>query len=57
MAFTPDCLLRMVSISSGVRPSFFIIKVTTEGSTPPERVPIIKPSNGVKPMEVSTTLP
>ena len=33
------------------------MNVTTDGSTPPERVPIIKPSRGVKPIDVSITLP
>ena len=30
---------------------------STAGSTSPERVPISTPSSGVRPMEVSTTLP
>ena len=33
------------------------MNVTTEGSSVPVRVPIIKPSSGVRPMLVSMTLP
>ena len=57
MPSRPDFLLRTSSISRGVRCSFSIIKVTTEGSRVPVRLPIIKPSRGVRPMLVSMTLP
>ena len=53
----PDFLFKILSISFGVKFSFSIIKVTTEGSSVPERVPIIKPSNGVNPIVVSKTRP
>ena len=57
MPKTPDFLFKMASTSSMVNPSLFIKKGMMAGSIEPERVPITKPSNGVKPMEVSTTLP
>ena len=37
--------------------SFSARKVTIAGSISPLRVPIIKPSNGVKPIEVSILFP
>ena len=57
MPSVPDFLFMISSIWAGVRPSRSIKNVTTEGSNPPERVPIIKPSSGVMPMDVSMTLP
>lgn len=53
----PDCLFRMVFISSGVRFSCFMMYSTALASMAPLRVPMIKPSRGVKPMEVSKHLP
>ena len=53
----PDSLFNIRSISSGVKPSFFIINVTTDGSISPERVPIGMPASGVSPILVSTDLP
>ena len=53
----PDFLLSRSDISAAVKPSFSAIKVTTEGSSEPERVPIIKPPSGVSPIVVSITLP
>ena len=55
MPSIPDFLLSSSSIWDGLRCSFSIRKVTAEGSTAPERVPIIKPSSGVRPMVVSMT--
>ena len=54
---TPDFLLRMLSIWSGVSFSLFIMNCKTAGSTSPLLVPIIKPSRGVRPIEVSTHFP
>ena len=53
----PDCLFITVSISSGVNPSFFMTYVTIAGSISPQRVPIITPANGVKPMDVLIDFP
>ena len=50
-------MLSKSDISPMLKPSFSPIKVTTDGSREPERVPIIKPPSGVRPMVVSTTLP
>ena len=53
----PDFLLRYSLICAGVKPCFSATKSTAEGSTLPERVPIITPSRGVNPIVVSTDLP
>ena len=57
MPSIPDFLFSTTSISEGEKCSFSMMKVTTEGSIAPERVPIIKPSSGVKPIEVSAHTP
>ncbi|MPN55788.1 hypothetical protein SDC9_203472 [bioreactor metagenome] len=54
---TPLCLLNRVETEAELIISFSIRNVTTPKSTSPERVPIIKPSIGVKPMEVSIDFP
>ena len=54
----PDFLLRMLSISwMSVMPSFSMMHSSTAGSRSPEREPMITPSRGVRPMDVSTHLP
>ena len=54
----PDFLLRMLTISAtSLMPSFCITKATKEASISPVRVPMVKPANGVKPIEVSTEIP
>ena len=53
----PDFLLQMFSISSTEMWSLLQMYCTTAGSITPERVPMIMPSKGVMPMEVSTHLP
>ena len=53
----PDFLLRMVSISAGVRFSASMIASTAAASMSPQRVPITMPASGVRPIEVSTTPP
>ncbi len=47
----------MLSISCAVKFSFCIKYVTTAASTSPARVPITRPSKGVKPIVVSMDLP
>ncbi len=50
--------LFMRSFTSWVdRPSFSMMKGTMAGSMAPQRVPIMRPSKGVSPMEVSTATP
>lgn len=53
----PLSLLSMVSIWSGVSHSFLIKNVRTAGSRSHDLVPIINPSSGVNPIDVSTTSP
>ena len=53
----PDFLFRIFTISVTSMFSFLQIKSRTAGSKSPERVPITRPSNGVRPIEVSTHLP
>ena len=57
MPSTPDFLFRTLFISAGVRPSFWQIKSQIAGSILPERVPMMIPSSGVSPMDVSTHFP
>jgi hypothetical protein len=52
---THDSLFNTLSISLQVLPSFFAIKVIIAGSISHDLVHIISHSNGVKPIEVSTT--
>ena len=47
----------MVSTSRAVRSEFSRMNVTAAGSMEPQRVPMIRPSSGVKPIVVSTTRP
>ena len=54
---TPDFLLRILSISLTVRFSWLQRYSIIAGSRSPERVPIIRPSSGVRPIDVSTHLP
>ena len=54
---TPDFLLRILSISLIERFSWLHKNSRIAGSRSPERVPIISPSRGVRPIEVSTHLP
>ena len=56
-AIIPDFLFNTSLTSSGVMPILSHKKNTTEASMQPLRVPMIRPSNGVKPIEVSTHLP
>ena len=53
----PDFLFIIAVASSGVRFSFFIRYGTRLASMLPQRVPMIMPSRGVKPIEVSKHLP
>ena len=53
----PDFLFIKVSISAGVRLSFSMMKGTMAGSMDPQRVPMTRPSSGVRPMLVSRHLP
>lgn len=53
----PHFLLRYCTSSSGVKPSFARINSLAAGSMSPERVPITRPSSGVKPIDVSRHLP
>ena len=53
----PDRSFNSVITSSAVIPSFSIKNGTIAGSTSPARVPIVKPVNGVKPIELSNALP
>mmetsp|Transcript_20617 Transcript_20617/g.55622 ORF Transcript_20617/g.55622 Transcript_20617/m.55622 type:complete len:241 (+) Transcript_20617:298-1020(+) len=53
----PDCLLSTLSIWSGVYLRWEAMKASTPASTSPARVPMTKPSRGVRPMVVSTHLP
>jgi len=50
-------LLSSASTSRGVIPSFADTKSTIAGSMSPDRVPITRPSSGVKPIDVSIELP
>ena len=54
---TPDFILQILMTSAAVRFSFSAIKPTIAGSISPLLVPIIRPSRGVRPMEVSTDFP
>ena len=54
---TPDFLLRILSISLIVRFSWLHKNSRIAGSRSPERVPMISPSRGVSPIDVSTHLP
>lgn len=53
----PDWRLSKFSISFVLRFSFYIMKVTTEGSRSPLLIPMIIPPTGVSPMLVSIHLP
>ena len=55
--YNPDFLFSTVIISSIDKFSFFITNSNIAGSKSPDLVPIIKPSNGVNPIEVSTHTP
>ena len=57
MPFSPLSWFKIRSIASGSKPSVRSRWVTAEGSRLPERVPISKPSVGVRPMEVSMERP
>ena len=56
-ASSPDFLLRSVSISAGESFSASMIARTAAGSMLPQRVPMMRPASGVKPIVVSTTSP
>ena len=53
----PHFLLKKASASAWVMPILSAMRRTAAGSMSPERVPMTRPSRGVMPMEVSTTLP
>ena len=55
--YIPHFLLRYVTISPISLPSFLPRYSTAPASMSPERVPMITPSRGVKPIVVSTHLP
>ena len=57
IADNPEFLFKIVSISSGVKHSFFIKNVITDGSKSPLLVTIGIPPNGVNPILVSTDFP
>ena len=57
MPRTPDFLLRILSISLTVKFSWLQRYSIIAGSRSPERVPMISPSSGVRPIDVSTHLP
>ena len=54
---TPDFLLSRFDTPVASKPSFSMMKVTAPPSMSPLRVPIMRPSSGVRPMLVSTHLP
>ena len=56
-ACRPLFLLSMFRHSLTVMPLRLQMNSTTAGSSVPERVPITRPSSGVRPMEVSVHLP
>ena len=53
----PDFLFMRSFISAAERFSWSMMNGTMAGSMAPQRVPIIKPSSGVRPMDVSTATP
>ena len=53
----PDCLFNILSICSVVKFSFFIKKVTIDGSISPHLVTIGRPAKEVNPNELSTAFP
>ncbi len=57
MPKSPLFLFMRSFTSAAVRFSFSMMKGTIAGSMAPQRVPIIRPSRGVRPMEVSTATP
>ena len=56
-ASRPDFLLRSVSISAGESFSASMIARTAAGSMLPQRVPMMRPASGVRPIVVSMTSP
>ena len=57
MPSRPDRLFSVEKISSRPLPSLCIRYSMTVGSMSPQRVPIISPSSGVMPIDVSIDLP
>ena len=57
MPSRPDFLFMRSFISAPVRFSCSMTKGTMAGSMAPQRVPIMRPSSGVRPMDVSTATP
>ena len=53
----PDSLFKISNTCSAVLPVFSIINGIKAGSILPERVPIVTPASGVKPIDVSIDLP
>ena len=53
----PDSLFNIFKAWEISMPSFFAINSIADGSISPERVPMIKPSNGESPIDVSTDTP
>jgi len=53
----PDSLFKVFKTSSAFLPVFSMMNGINAGSMLPERVPIVTPANGVKPIEVSTDSP
>ncbi len=54
---SPDRVLSQPSTSSGETSSLRARKPTSDGSKSPDLVPMISPSSGVNPIEVSTDRP
>ncbi len=54
---SPDCLLSSASTSESVMPSLAARNSTSDGSMSPDRVPMMSPSSGVKPIEVLKEAP
>ncbi len=57
MPSRPDFLFMRSFTSEALRFSCSMMNGTMAGSTAPQRVPIIRPSSGVRPMDVSTATP
>ena len=53
----PKCLFSKLSTSWMQKPSFEVMNSTMAASRSPARVPMTRPSRGVRPMDVSTDLP
>ena len=57
MPSRPDCLFIRSFMPAASSPSLSMMYGTMAGSMAPQRVPIMRPSSGVRPMDVSTATP